>query len=841
METPRLTDVWPLSPLQKGLLFHDEFDRDGPDPYLLQYVFDLEGELDLAALRVALGALLRRHAVLRAGFRTVRSGDPVQVIVGSVEPPLEYLDLSELDEAGIAAELDRLRIEDRRRRFDLARPPLLRCTAVRCPAGRHRVLLSIHHIVMDGWSAPLVLDELFRLYNHGGDDPSLPPVVPYRDYLAWLGARDRDASMAAWREALSGVDGPTLIAPEAQRSLPAEQEQLQAELSPHLSAELTGFARRHDLTTNTVVQGAWGMLLGNLIGSCDVLFGGAVNGRSPEIPGIDRMVGMLLNTVVVRVRWQPGDTVLDLLTRLQDEQSRLLDHQYLSLPELPGPPGSGPLFDTLTVFQNIPLDEPEMRSQIEGRGTRRLIGLTGHGGTHYPLALIAVPGRLLLNYRPDVFDRDAAVRLLDRFQAVLAASLAQDGGQAVDRVDALLPGEADWLLTAGSGAPPAHPSPPVVERFAAQAARVPQAPAVSRSGVAVSYQALAQRVAGLAGRLALAGVGPGDRVGVAVHPGEYLVVAVLAVLWRGAAFVPVDVSAPHQRREWMVRDAGCRVLITDEASPVGADVLVLAPDERGPAADPVPVTAAQAAYVIYTSGSTGTPKGVVVSHGALANYLHWVTGTYPGLSEQVLSHSSPAFDLTVTTLLGPLTCGGCVRLAAADEADPTGVGDALVKATPSHLPMLRGPVPGGLLVLGGEQLSGEMLRRHRPPGVTVVNEYGPTEATVGTTAFSIEADAPVPDGAVPVGWPGPGTRVYVLNRGLRPAPVAAAGEVYLAGAQLAQGYLGRPGLTAQRFVADPFGAPGARMYRTGDLGRWHRDTGLQLSGRVDGQVKVRGF
>ncbi|MEU4213654.1 condensation domain-containing protein, partial [Streptomyces sp. NPDC026206] len=423
-----LADVLPLSPLQQGLHFHGLYDASEADVYTIQSALELEGPVDATALRAAAEALLRRHDNLRAYFVTDESGQVLQVVPREAELPWQDFDLSGLEPPARDTALERLLAEDRGARFDLERPPLLRCTLARLADNRYHFVLTVHHVAVDGWSMPLLIDELFALYGDKGDDSALPEVVPYRDYLAWLAGRDRQASEDAWRTALAGVDDPTLIAAGGNGRAPVRPERWTQRLPEDLVSALLTMARERGLTVNTLVQGAWGLVLGQLTGRDDVVFGATVSGRPPELPGVEKMVGLFINTLPVRVRTTHSDSLLDVLTRLQDQQSGLMEHQYLSLTDLQRLTGTGELFDTLVVFENYPVDAAALESSAQELG---VVDAAVEDSLHYPLGLIAMQRDTQLtihwSYRPDLFERVVVEGIGGRLVRVLEALVADPG------------------------------------------------------------------------------------------------------------------------------------------------------------------------------------------------------------------------------------------------------------------------------------------------------------------------------------------------------------------------------------------------------------------------------
>jgi amino acid adenylation domain-containing protein/non-ribosomal peptide synthase protein (TIGR01720 family) len=862
--SPGLADILPLSPLQRGLLFHA---LDDTDVYVIQMVFDLAGPLQAPVLRAAVRALLRRHPQLAAGFCHDDDLDaPVQLVPGDPDLPWQETDLAGLDPAARQRRIARILAEEEQRRYDAARPPLLRARLIRMADDQHRLIISVHHILMDGWSQTILAGELSSLYASGADPGALPEAPPYRDYLAWLDRQDRAAARQAWQQALAGLDQPTRIAAavtEAGGGTPARPEAISLEIPEALTQALAGQARGHSLTLNTLVQGAWAILLGQLSGSDDVVFGTTVVVRPPDLPGSDRMVGLLINTLPLRVRLRPGDTLTAMLVQIQDQQTTLTSHRPLDLTEIQHLAGLGQLFDTVTVFQGYP---PGHGSFTSADGLR-ITDISPHGIVHYPLGLEAVPGtRLLLrlSYRPDLFQADMARQLLDRLARVLAA-LAADPDVRLADLDLL--DEAERRRVLGELDDTARPVPAELlpELFQAQAARAADMTALVGDGVSLSYAELNARANQLAHYLISRGAGPEQVVALALPRSAEMVVGLLAVLKAGATYLPINPEYPSERVELMLRDAAPVLMVTTGAVAAGlpqdgpgALVLTDEPTVRdavaaGPVRDVTDadrtagLAAASPAYVIYTSGSTGTPKGVMATHGGIRNVVAaQLEQLKVGSGSRVLQLASPSFDVSVWEVCLALMAGATLVLAPPGKLVGESLSAFIAGHGLTHLclpPAVVATLPADALptvefmAVGGEECPHELVARWSA-GRRMVNAWGPTETTMVTTLSRPLTPAA---GPVPIGGPILNMRVYVLDGFLRVVPPGVTGELYLAGAGLARGYLGRPGLTAERFVACPFGAAGERMYRTGDLGRWRGDGQLEFAGRADDQVKVRGF
>ncbi|MET9404588.1 amino acid adenylation domain-containing protein [Streptomyces sp. NPDC002935] len=851
----RVDDVLPLSPAQEGLLFQTLRDTTGPDPYLVQARFRIGPGTEPGRVRAAVTDLLRRHPNLRACFRHEHLDRPVQIIPSAVRVPWREADLTGLAPDRAAARMRQLVRADAARRFDPARPPLVRATLARHDTGAE-LLLSFHHILLDGWSMPVLEADLAALVA----GRPLPPAAPYRDYLAWLARRasdEGDKAETAWAQALEGLAHPTPLAPPTADDTACDRARVR--LSAAATAALVRQAATAGVTLNTLVQAAWALVLARTTGARDVVFGAVVSGRPHDLPGVESMVGLFVNTLPVRVRLRGGESTADLLTRLQDEQSLLVDHHHARLAEVQRAVGIGELFDSVLAFENFP-----QRTEEEA-GPDELSLLRVTDATHYPVTLAVVAGERLwlsVGCRRGL----SAAAVADRMTRALE-QLAGDPGRSADLIDVLPPEEHRRLLALATGPrrPVADPA-TVTGRFAAQAARTPRAPAVeSADGEVLDYAGLDTASDALAARLVRAGTAPGDAVALLLPRSPAVVVAQLAVLKAGACWLPLDPAQPPERLARLTGRAGVRLVLTSGATTVQLPGNVRTLDvtdpeqETGPQAPAhpgqetgpqAPAHPDAAACILYTSGSTGEPKGVVVPHRGIAE-LAADARFQGGGHRRVLLHAPYTFDSATYEVWIPLLNGGTVVVAEPGPVTPDllrrvipGRRITALLLTPELLRIVAEIAPeatAGLTEIwaGGDVLAPgtvALIRAHCP-GTAVVNGYGPTEATVFATAHTAGGGP----GPVPVGRPLDNTRAYVLDGSLRPVPVGGTGELYLAGTGLAHGYLGRPGQSAERFVADPYGPPGSRMYRTGDLARWTGDGVLDFAGRGDDQIKVRGF
>ncbi len=840
----RVGDVWPLTPLQAGLLFHTMLADTATGAYQTQFVFRLSGQVDAVRLRAAGQALLDRHPNLRVVFLSSATGEPVQVVVDDVPLPWQHVDLT--GEPAAEERFERILAAERDTRFNADTPPLLRFTLVTLGPDRAELVLTAHHVLFDGWSLPLIEQELMRLYAANGRDADPPPTHGYRDFLRWLSRQDPARSAGAWTAELAGVAEPTLLAP-GPRSDRTGSGQVTAALSGEDAALLARRAAGLGVTINALVQGAWAIVLAGLTGRDDVLFGATVAGRPSELPGVDGMIGLFINTVPVRVRCEPTESLPQMLGRLQDTQAGLLDHHHLGLADIQRSTGLSALFDTLMVFESFPVDRVGL-SAASAASDLTVTGVRPYAPPHYPLTVIAAADpllRLSFQYQRDAFSHAEVEVIADRLTQVLRR-IAADPQASVGAIDVLTEGERDRVLHRWNDTSVDVPEATVPELFAEQAAATPDAVSIEHDGHALTYRELNERANRLAHWLIGRGVGPESRVVVMLPRSVDLVVALLAVWKAGGAYVPVDPDYPAARVRSVVEDA-TPVLVLDPRQLAEADLSVC------PAHDPKTAIAAHhAAYTIYTSGSTGKPKGVVIEHGALVTLLSGMQDRFSlAADDRLLAVATVAFDIAALELFLPLLTGAQVVLAAKDDiiqppvlldlVDRAGI--TIMQATPALWQVLVTHDPARLtglrVITSGEALPTSLAENLCAHAAEVTNLYGPTEATIYSTAAHL---VPGASGMPPsIGGPVANYQVFILDRTLRPVPPGVTGDLWIAGRGLARGYFGQPGLTAERFVANPFGPAGSRMYRSGDLARWTGTGEVEYLGRSDHQIKLRGF
>ena len=861
-----VVDLFHLSPMQQGMLFHILY-TPNTDVYLGQFSCALQGDVDANALNSAWQQTLNRHDVLRASFIWENLDEPLQLIHKSGRVPVEQHDWRGLTDDEQGERWEAFLITERQRGFNLSTPPLMRLALVRLSSDLYRFVWTHHHLLIDGWSGALLLREVFNAYEalRRGEQMRAEPRRPFRDYIAWLDRQDLSKAEAFWRENLKGFDAPTPLIIDhtsAETGMEAAGEN-EIQLSEETTSQLQSLARKHGLTLNTIVAGAWALLLNRYSQEETVVFGATVAGRPSSLPGVETMIGLFINTLPVRVRIDEEE-LLTWLTGLQAEQVVLRDYEYSPLVEVQSwsEVGRGrPLFESLLVFENYPLDAAELKENL----SLHLKDVRSFDRTNYPLTVVVIPAEEL--FLQALYDRrrftdDSIERLLGHLRTLLESIAAQTStaSQTLAELQLLTSREREQVLVEWNNTARDYPQDLCLhEMFEAQVERTPERIAAVHTDEELTYRELNARANKLARYLRKLGVGPETFVGVLMERSLEMLVALLGVLKAGGAYVPLDPEYPQERLAFMLADSGATALLTQqrlvEHLPAHRAQLICV-DTDGKAIDRestenllCDVTARNLAYVIYTSGSTGWPKGTAIEHRSAAILSHWARESFePEAFAGTLALTSICFDLSIFELFVPLHCGGkviIVRDVLHLSQVPATHQVTLINTVPSAIDELLqlGYLPASAYVvnLAGEPLQKKLVQQlyERKTVKHVFNLYGPTEDTTYSTWGLMTRD----DHESPtVGRPISNTRSYVLDRRGRPLPAGIPGELHLAGMGLARGYLGRPDLTAEKFIPDPFSVqPGARMYRTGDLARFLPDGRIDFLGRMDHQVKIRGY
>ncbi|MDZ7929690.1 MAG: amino acid adenylation domain-containing protein [Rhodococcus sp. (in: high G+C Gram-positive bacteria)] len=830
---PGMHDVLPLLPLQLGMYFHASYGDDSADTYRIQQIAELTGPLDAGALHRAVAEMIARHPALRAGFRGLADGRVVQVIANDVEFEWKVVDLAALTITGAQERLTEISAADRARPFDLATPPLLRYTIVSLSPDQHRLVQTMHHIIADGWSYPLMFNDIVDAYRGTLAGPS---TLSLGNHIAALASVDERDTHAVWSQVLSGIDEPTLLVDAEPGERISEHRVISTSLSPEQSAALVVTSRDHGVTLSTTLHAVWGVLLGRLLGRDSVVFGSTVSGRGGELAGVESIVGLLINTIPVPMSVPRSASLREVAIGLQARQTAVLEHHHVGLGELAQMAGQRTLFDTLVIVENF----PEVYAPQDDSGLS-VHGFTSTTSSHYPLSLVAFPGqqiRLEVKYDVGLVEESDARRLLVQVCAIVEQLLG-DPDVTVGRLQLLAADDRRKVLQGFNTTEHAIGERTLPQLFESWARRTPDVTAVVFEGQKLSYSELNARANMFARILVANGVTPASLVAVKLPRSIELIVALYAVHKAGAAYLPVDPDYPDERIAFMLDDAQPTFVVDDPAMVTST----------GDGCDlGIEVTTTHPAYVIYTSGSTGRPKGVMVPHAGVVNFLSWMQGTYQLESgEMTLQKTPSSFDASIRELFWPLISGATMVLAKPDgHKDAAYLADLIrehgvttAQFVPSMLsvfleePSVAECVSLRRIIAGGEALPNDVVARF-DLDAQLHNVYGPTEASIDVTAWHVTGSV------APIGRPVWNTQLYVLDSAMQPVAPGTAGELYIAGVQLAHGYLGRAGLTSERFVANPF-ASGRRMYRSGDLARWTEDGILECLGRIDQQVQVRGF
>lgn len=860
-----VASAYPLSPLQQGLLFNS-LTAQQPGVDVEQVIMTLPEEIVVAAWESAWARAIERHAILRTGFRWSDTLRPIQEVRESADFTPTTQDWSSLESEAQARALKEYLAIDRRSKFDLAKPPLIRLALFRSGPAESVVVLTFHHLILDGRSLATLLNDVFSNYEAQlrGRTIDENKVYLYRNYIDWLEGENKHAAEKFWRETLKRFQSPTPLpgkgTPVAGASEAPGEHLL--EISEERTAAWTSYARRQGVTLNTLLQGAWALVLGRCSGEEEVVFGAVRACRHLPVDGISGMVGPTINTVPMRVSLPCEQTVGAWLQGLRDTWVGLRPYEFTSLVEIQSwsdvPPGM-PLFTTIFNFQD-PSWDAALKAQ-GGAWTHRQFEILSQPS--YPLAVDAYGGpqlRIKLIYDRRFFDATTIERLLERYEVALVGLTSDPELRLVD-VSILTDTERRKMLIEWNRTSSVELEATTADQLVARHVRsTPDALAVASESVRLSYGELDRQAEEIAVRLRERGVGRGTLVGVCLERSPSLIAALLAVWKAGAAYVPIDPEYPHSRQAFILKDVGARVVLTQrslvdrlpvgQASIVGVDIEGDAPGQKTAVFAAHEANLDDLAYVIYTSGSTGTPKGVAVTHRSLNNLIAWHRTAYRVTSEDRATQiASPAFDAAVWEIWPYLAAGASVHLPNdetrlvpgrlvrwLDESKitlcflPTPLAEATLAETWPAEMGLRAVLTGG-----------DRLHRRPGPGFpsVLVNHYGPTESTVVATSGVVAPQLNANDGMPSIGRPIANTQVYVLDRHARLAPLGATGELYIGGAGLARGYLNRPELTAEKFVPNPF-EPGRRLYRTGDRVRWCEDGDLEFLGRLDDQVKLRG-
>ncbi|MBE9229223.1 amino acid adenylation domain-containing protein, partial [Phormidium sp. LEGE 05292] len=882
-----IEDIYPLSPMQQGMLFESLYAPDS-GVYFQQVVCTFQGNLDVSAFKQAWQQVVARHSVFRTAFLWERVSQPTQIVYRQVNVAIETFDWRALSTQEQQQQLQVFLDAQQQQGFSFSQAPLMRLHLIQCEENTYQFVWSHHHLLLDGWSLSLVFKDLLNFYQaiSQGKTLTYQPALNYRNYIAWLQKQDRNLAEEYWREKLQGFSAPTPLMVDKPLSNRENGSPSYKEQEIRLSRETTGnantFVREHQLTLSNLAQATWALLLSRYSQETDVVFGATVSGRPPAIAGVESMVGLFINTLPVRVQISEQT---ELLSLLKDLQLQLVDSEqfsYSSLVEIQGfsdvPRGTS-LFDSIVIFENYLVDS----SVLEDKGDFSLSNVQVIEKTNYPLTLFVEPGEQLLvrlSYDANRFDDSAISRMLGHFVTLIEAIVANPQ-MPISQLPILTAVEQNQLLIEWNNTQTNYPTNNCIHQlFEEQVEKTPDAVAVVFENQQLTYRELNNRANQLAHYLRSLGVGADVLVGICVERSLLMLVGLLGILKAGGAYVPLDPEYPTERIAFMLSNSQVSVLLTQEKLitqlpkidlhliSLDADWEIIAQQNQNNIISQV--CPENLAYVIYTSGSTGQPKGVQISHSSLTNFLYSMKQEV-GINAKdiLLAVTTICFDIAGLEFYLPLIVGAQVVLLPREQsADGTKLSEKLLQsgvtimqATPATWRLLLGSGWQGnhqlKILCGGEALSHELAVALLERSQCLWNVYGPTETTIWSTISRVETDrnfAAVQDSLESIGRPIANTQIYILDRSLQPVPIGVPGELHIGGAGLAKGYLNRPELTNEKFIPNPFDnskneavetlyttSLPSKLYKTGDLARYLPDGNIEYLGRIDNQVKIRGF
>ncbi len=874
---PNLEDIYPLSPLQSGMLFHSIDDQEN-GIYFEQVIGKIKGSFDVDKFNYAWQEVLKRHSTLRSAFVWENQLQPLQIVDKNVNFSIIKHNWRNLSSAEQSDKLKEYLIEDRQNKFRLDCPPLMRFTIIQLDDSTWQWIWSHHHITLDGWSLPILFKEVLLIYQSTceGVPHQLAPVPAYRNYIQWILERNNQQAKEFWHSHLGDISSSTRLEwqlPETELELKSKLEsklestlelnnnlpayaEVELRLSEAEFSSLQKMAQNHRLTLNTIAQGAWAICLQKHGAGSDVVFGVTVSGRTPELAEVENMVGLFINTLPMRVRLHPDLTVAATLTNIQQHHVEMREYEYSKLTdiqkEISELKGES-LFESILVFENYPVD----KSLKEFGRDFQVDDIEFYERTNYPLTVGVIPddGLLIkLNYQTKFLSATAAQTLLSRFKDIMV-KLANQPNVVLGEFQALSLEEC--MVNQGKAKTihrgdfkPAH------QLFEAVADSNPDALALISGDKGITYGDLEKRANHLAAILISAGIGYESIVGLYFDASIDYIVALLAVLKAGAAFVPLDCNYPQARLEFIVENSQTHLILTTEIPAPGlfpANVKIIPLTEIDEAVNctrlNIQIKSENLAYIIYTSGSTGKPKGVLVTHAGIENLVRCQTESFGvTAASRVYQFASLNFDAAISEIFMALGSGATLYLVddLANRTPSPALWSALTAQQITHItlpPSLLAAIePSDLpslqtLIVAGESVSGDLLRRWSD-GCQVFNAYGPTEATVCATIMNCSHLLGEPS----IGKPIANVEVYLLDSFLQPVAPGVTGEIYIGGISLARGYLHRADLTAAGFIPHPFATqPGARLYKTGDRGVYDLQGNIRFLGRIDAQVKLNGY
>ncbi|WP_342417692.1 amino acid adenylation domain-containing protein [Paenibacillus sp. FSL R10-2782] len=862
-------NVYALTPMQKGMLFHSQLDSQAAanDAYFEQVSYDMRGRMDIRAFAESLNILVRRHEALRTHFYFGRDTEPLQVVYRSRDCGFQYEDLHKLDVGTRDTWVKNFELEDRARGFDLRRDVLLRVAILRTGEDSYHFVWSFHHIVMDGWCLSLINKEVFESYAalQEGRVPELAPAVPYSSFIEWLEAQDGKAAADYWSSYLSGYEQQTALPAikSGRKSEGYTASDWATDWERELTLRVEETAKRYQVTMNTLLQTVWGIVLQKYNNHSDVVFGSVVSGRPSDIIGVEDIIGLFINTIPVRIRCEAGESFAEVMQKMQEQA--LASHAYDTYPlfEIQAlTDQKQDLINHIMVFENYPVEEQVEELGSDGQDAFPISNVVAAEQTNYDLNLVVMPGeciKIRFMYNALSFDQTDIERLHGHFVNLLEQVLLNPS-VCVEELELVTAAEKQQITGEFNDTASAYPRNQTIQKlFEEQAERTPDHIAVALGHQSLTYRELNETANRLAHTLRDAGVKPDEPVGILTERSLDMITGTLAILKAGGAYVPVDPQYPEDRIRYMLEDSGAKLLLAqqdlldrcyfdgqivnlNDDTSYSTDHSNLGMDGAGH----------HAAYVIYTSGSTGKPKGVVVEHQSVVRLVRNTDYVPFDESIRMLQTCAFVFDVSTFEIWGALLNGGQLVLVHKDDLLDASKLKETIRDHRITMMWLTTPLFNQLsqqdsklfgevkyLLVGGDVLSAPHINRvlRDNPDMNIINGYGPTENTTFSTTYHITEEQL---DSVPIGRPIRNSTAYVVDKSFNLQPVGAWGELVVGGDGVARGYLNRPELTAERFLANPW-MDGDRLYCTGDLVRWREDGMLEYAGRIDQQVKIRGY
>ncbi|MFB2837782.1 non-ribosomal peptide synthetase [Floridanema evergladense] len=866
-----IEDLYELSPMQQGMLFHSLYSPES-EFYFEQLLCTLKGDLDLPIFQEAWQQVVSRHPVLRTSFHWEEIEKPLQMVNKWIDLSWICHDWQNFTKAEQQERLENFLKSDRKKTFDLSEVPLMRFTLIQLEEQTYQFIWSHHHILFDGWSMQIILKEVFVLYeaNYRGESLSLTPSRPYRDYIYWLQQQDIEKAKTFWKETLKGFEFPTpfRVDKKSREDKPEEQQNYDEQLftlSKEITENLQYLARQHHLTLNTLVQGAYALLLSCYSGENDLVFGATVAGRPTKLHKVDSMVGLFINTLPVRVQLFGNVELVPWLKDLQTKQIEQEEYAYYSLADIQSIsdiPPQMPLFESILVFENYPIDT----SKSESQKALEVSNLRCFEQTNYPLTIVINPERELAGriiYDTSLFATDTIARMIGHFQKLLS-DIATNPQQNLSQFSLLTITEQEEIVKAESTATTEYEYKCVHKLFEEQVEKSPDAIALVYEEQQLTYRELNKRANQLAHYLQTLGVKPEVKVGICVERSLLMVIGILSILKAGGAYIPLDPAFPSERLQFMMEDAQITILLTQnhlqDRLPINDKTVIKLDSDWEIIAQQTQdnllteVNPENLAYIIYTSGTTGNPKGSEVPHRSFIGFMFGVNYIQLDAKQIWLQHSSISWDALTLELWTPLLYGGRCVLYPGKIPTPEDLSKIIREQNVNTLFLTTAlfnyiidTIPKALLgikqlLFGGESVSVPHVFRALEllPETQIIHAYGPSECTVFTCCYPIPKQLPENVNSIPIGKPIGDRKVYLLDEYLHRVPIGVPGQLYVSGASVARGYLNQPELTRKNFIANPF-LEGDRLYKTGDLVCRLPDGNLEFLGRIDTQVKIRGF